>query len=230
MKKVSQEYVEFLFWLKERTELYWAQGAPKSDDDDFPEWALGARWIGMSEDDILKAEQKHNLLFTPEHREFLKILHTPDKKQSISGVSFFYNWMEEGGVLEKDLNFPFSTLLKYVMREGPHVLWLKKWGPMPSDPDIRKEIFTEIYSRQPKPIPVFSHRSQIADLSLEEQPILSIMGLDIVVYGWDFQTYLLSELSSYMNWPKRKSEYRKYLYSDRRKHHKDRIPFWGDLL
>ena len=65
---------------------------------------VGAKWIGLDESKIESIEEKYGITFTPEHKAFLKILHTIDRKRPveyynendelfIKNEPYFYNWL-----------------------------------------------------------------------------------------------------------------------------------------
>ncbi|PSL33303.1 hypothetical protein CLV42_103286 [Chitinophaga ginsengisoli] len=51
MGPIPENYTDFLYWLKNQTENYWSQD-PKTttNEDKCPQWAYGAKWIGMSDE------------------------------------------------------------------------------------------------------------------------------------------------------------------------------------
>jgi hypothetical protein len=75
MEPIPENYTDFLYWLKNQTENYWSQDpTTTANEDKCPQWAYGARWIGMTDEQIDQVQEKYLIIFTPEHREFLKIL------------------------------------------------------------------------------------------------------------------------------------------------------------
>lgn len=77
MTQIPENLIDFLYWVKERTERFWSLD-PKTTSNDFvcEDWIYGAKWIGLSEPEIDAIEAKYSIKFTAEHRAFLKILHT----------------------------------------------------------------------------------------------------------------------------------------------------------
>ncbi|MBD0403712.1 hypothetical protein [Flammeovirga sp. EKP202] len=82
--EIPEDYIAFLYWVKERTENFWSIN-PEHSEADFvcEKWIYGAKWIGLSDEEIDAIEHRYNISFTPEYRQFLKILHTIDKKDTI---------------------------------------------------------------------------------------------------------------------------------------------------
>lgn len=84
MNPIPTNYTEFLYWLKDHTENYWSQDPKTSTNEDkCPHWAYEAKWIGMTNEQIDQVQHKYLITFTPEHREFLKIMHTIDRNEEL---------------------------------------------------------------------------------------------------------------------------------------------------
>ncbi|RQO41651.1 hypothetical protein DBR39_03220 [Chryseobacterium sp. KBW03] len=97
---IPSNLTEFLYWVKERTEKLWSV-----DAENCPKGFYGAKWQGLSEEQIDQIQRKYNVSFIPEHKEFLKILHAIDKKEIVEYEydgeliteerDFFYNWLAD---------------------------------------------------------------------------------------------------------------------------------------
>ncbi|HEY0612451.1 MAG TPA: hypothetical protein VGD35_22405 [Chitinophaga sp.] len=208
MELIPSNYTDFLYWLKNQTETYWSQDPKTSlSEDKCPLWIYGAKWIGMTDEQIDEVQEKYSIAFTPEHREFLRILHTIDRKERVYEEydseegeyyeqSFFRNWLEDDEDIKSRLNFVYNSMSEDVIRGS---IWLNSWGKQPDTKEERRKIFDELYAKAPKLVPVTAHRFQVADMSLEKRPVLSILGADVVFYGSDFRYYLLDELSEHLN-------------------------------
>ncbi|WP_064965754.1 hypothetical protein [Tenacibaculum ovolyticum] len=204
--KIPEDFTEFLYWIKERTEAFWNIN-PNESDADFvcDDWAYGAKWIGMKENEIDAIEKTNNFKFSNYHREFLKVLHTTDKKQVFEYTetfdedaevlfeerSYFYNWNTDIDNIRRELNYVYEDLLKDTLEHG---LWLRSWGTKPESIDDRKKIFTRWYHNAPKLIPIYGHRFVISEPKEMDNTILSIMGSDTIIYGVNMRHYLLNEL------------------------------------
>jgi hypothetical protein len=251
MTHILSNYTDFLYWLKEHTEHFWSQDPRISlSENKCPQWAYGAKWIGMTDEQIDRVQDKYSITFTPEHRQFLSILHTIDRKEKIyescgneenSFVErpFFRNWLEDDEDIMAALNAVYDNMSKDVSRAA---FWLKSWGAKPDTAEERIKIFNELYARAPKLVPVNGHRYQVADLSLEKRPVLSILGTDIVYYGSDFRNYLINEIPEHLDIYHREyskendewdwavnEEYKDYVeYYDKSK--LPHIPFWNSFV
>lgn len=128
--KIPEDYIEFLYWVKEQTEAYWSEL-------DCEEWIYGAKWLGLEESAIDDIEQEFGVKFTWHHKQFLKILHTIDRKEPIKyygnssdgydfkyvDTPFFYNWNTDKEEIQKYLKWPYETILADVL--GAKRVWLK---------------------------------------------------------------------------------------------------------
>jgi hypothetical protein len=212
MTTIPENYTDFFYWLKERTEAFWSTKKNISTTGiDGEDWFYGAKWTGLAENKIDEIELKYSIQLMPEHREFLKILHTIDRKEEIKYTetvdgkdeikiekrSFFYNWLEDENDIITKFKWPFETLLADVI--GRNSVWLKSWGPVANSDEEKKIIFSKWYNEAPKLIPIKSHRFLVSELHLKDRPVLSIIGSDIIVYGWNFRYYLLNELEEYLD-------------------------------
>lgn len=212
MTNIPENITDFLYWVKDTTEEFWAQDLSEANEIlNSNSWICGAKWIGLSDEEIIEIEKKYAITFTPEHREFLRILHTIDRKQKITyqnsfekdakpivkEVSFFYNWLEDDIEIKAKMNWPEETILKDVL--GVNRVWLKSWGARPASDLEKTKIVIDWIAKAPKLIPVIGHRFIVSDLDLKQRPILSVYGSDIVVYGWNFRSYILNDLQEHLN-------------------------------
>lgn len=208
---IPEDYTEFLYWVKETTEVFWSKN-PETSEDDFVcgDWAYGAKWIGMTESEIEQTEKEFSLKFTQEHRQFLKILHAIDKKEvytyeddetgevTSQESPFFYNWITDKEEIKDTMYWPYKTMLSDV--KGTNRVWLKSWGNIrPKSDETKEKIFSEWFQRIPKLIPIYAHRFVVSNHNNTQNPILSIRGSDTIVYGWNMRHYLLRELEEHLN-------------------------------
>jgi hypothetical protein len=231
--KIPEDFEEFLYWVKARTEATWAIG-PQTDleriDFAFDEDQKGVTWHKpLTDIQIDTIETKYDLTFPSEYRLFLKILHTPNQKQvievydqeddhefSIKKVSLFHDWLnDELRILE----------LRSQQYDSIHE-------------DIRA-------SNAPPLIPISSNRFLVGTECDGLYPVLSAWGSDIVVYGCDLRSYLLRELRYDLGISNNVSseegreddwvcpEYQKILnieYPEKLNKTAKSIPFWGDFI
>ena len=208
---IPEDYIEFLYWVKEQTEAFWSRN-PKTSTADFvcEDWAYGAKWIGLEEAEIDAIEEKYKLKFTPDHRAFLRILHTIDRKKVITyepeeegeeietyEESFFYNWKEDDELINEYLKWPQRTMFEDVL--GANRVWLESWGNVrPKSDDEKQKIFDAWLGSAPKLVPITGHRFVVGEPVEKMSPVLSMWGTDIIVYGWNMRHYLLRELEDHL--------------------------------
>ncbi|WP_336704241.1 hypothetical protein [Chryseobacterium indologenes] len=199
---IPSNLTEFLYWIKERTEKLWS-----IDDENCPKGFYGARWQGLSEEQIDQVERKYEVSFTPEHRAFLKILHAIDKKEIVEYEDegeliteerdFFYNWLADEKEVKEIIKGSYNWM-KYDVNEKSQV-WLNSWGIKPASLEKRIEVFEEWFSHVPALLPLTGLRYVISDENLKWKPIISMGSSDIIVMGWDFRTYLLNEIGNHLD-------------------------------
>lgn len=253
---IPENITEFFFWVKERTELFWSI-YPKTSSNDFvcEDWIYGAKWVGLSIKEIDEIEIKYSVKFTFEHREFLRILHTIDRKEKIEYSEtfevdskiiveerpFFYNWLNDEKEITEIVKWSYETIYQDVI--GANRVWLKSWGKRPKSEIEIKNIFTSWYQKAPKLIPIQVRRFVISEPNLQFNPVLSIWGSDIMVYGWNLRSYLLNELKEHLNiqeniydeedkcyYPELISEVQAIFYEDYKFEENKDIPYWKELI
>lgn len=210
--KIPEDYIEFLHWIKERTENFWSKN-PENSNEKFvcEQWAYGAKWIGLSESEIDSIQREFDIKFTFEHRAFLKILHTIDRKEVVAytetfdedeetkydHIPFFYNWKSDKEEITDRLDWPYRTIFQDVI--GANKVWLESWSKRPKSDKEKEKIFSKWFEKTPKLIPITGHRFVVGNSTKKESPVLSIWGSDIIVYGWNMRHYLLNELKHHLN-------------------------------
>lgn len=253
---IPENITEFLYWIKERTEFFWSIN-PETSSNDFvcEDWIYGAKWIGLSEKEIDEIEISYSIKFTTEHREFLKILHTIDRKERIEYTEtfeenskivvkespFFYNWLKDEKEIIEIIKWPFDTIYQDII--GANKVWLKSWGKRPKSEIEIKNVFTSWYQKTPKLIPIQAHRFVISEHNFRFNPVLSIWGSDIIVYGWNLRSYLLNELKEHLDvqeniydeedecyYPKLISEAQTIIDNDYKFDENKDIPYWKELI
>lgn len=201
---IPKDYTRFLYWVKERTEKFWRAEEDASSDFVCEDWIRGASWIGMSDVEIETIEHKYGIKFTEYHKEFLRILHTTDKKRVVDGldangnsvskeVSLFHNWITDEDEILQKMQAPFEFWLKNVLNG---TFWLKSWGNRPDNSGERQKIYEDWYQEASKLIPIHSNKFVISEPLETDNAVLSIVGGGAVVFGRNMRHYLLHELSA----------------------------------
>jgi hypothetical protein len=245
---IPENMSDFLYWVKEKTEAYWDKSHQPPGDN----WIYGAKWIGMREEEIDGAEAKYSVKFTPDHREFLKILHTIDRQEIIVHTSisaeedvklvkrpFFYNWMEDEKEIRDRLEWPCQTILQDIT--GRSKFWIDSWGKCPDDPEEREAVFIRFYKDAPKLLPLTSHRFLVSEPVQPGNPVLSVWGSDIIIYGWTLRTFLIDNFLAELDLlePYYDEEEKVWYSQDKKEAQSIRdkgyaenrnIPFWSEII
>lgn len=163
---------------------------------------------GLSEKEIESIEAEYGISFPKELRKFYSI--------ALPVSEGFYNWRDKcvenvsfiKGVIAK----PSIDLIDAV----DEIYWCDDWGEEPVELTKKKEIIYDLLIGAPKLIPLYSHRF-LASLEIEDNPVFSIHGTDIICYGENLLAYFEIEFGL-KEYSKMNCENIPY------------IPFWSDLL
>jgi len=208
MLEIPENTTDFLYWIKEHTEQSWRQNPRTQVADGYHhEWPAGIKWLGLPELEIDQIEEKFSIKFTPDHREFLKILHTLDRsgiyvtednehrEEERASNSPFYNWQTDEEELRLRIAWPYQEIL----RDVQNGFWVKQWGPEPKSALEKEMVFARQFQQAPPLIPLTSHRFMVSEPLQAGNPVLSVWGADTVIYGWDLKHYLLNEIGHYLD-------------------------------
>lgn len=200
---------DFLEWLRRETEKAWKSYEPRTLEDyqaanvGGVDWQTGTKWgPGLSEAEIAEAEQRFGLQFPPDYRQFLAILHAPDKPMSgalfegsdlvASNSPSFYNWKTD----EDEIRWALSWPIKGILFDVEHnKLWLAEWGQRPDTEQKRASLIKNLAAEATPLIPVFGHRYLVGSPLESGNPVLSMYQADIIAYGQDLRSYLITELA-----------------------------------
>ncbi|HEX8036224.1 MAG TPA: hypothetical protein VF510_20370 [Ktedonobacterales bacterium] len=182
------------------------------------------------------------LRFIPDYRLFLQRLHAVDRplrctrwyrspadgplQLALGDEPAFYNWLTDEALLRSALENVVSGL-QFDVEEND--LWLPQWGERPATEEARAQRVRELVAAAPRLIPVYHHRFLLAEPCQAGNPVFSIHQSDIIVYGAELRTYLLSEFADLLGIDKHevRNEARNRLQTSFESY--AAIPFWGDL-
>lgn len=139
---------------------------------------------GLTINEIVQIEKVYNIVFPDSLREFL---------MTVLPISEgFYNWrnMEHRNVdyIKRIISQP----IKYIQDMPKEIYWCDDWGQEPeNEVDLKEEVLKRL-KKAPKLVPIFSHR-YMPIITMENPPILSIHGVDIIYYGKDLEDYFKVE-------------------------------------
>ncbi len=228
----------FFKWVKKRSEHFWSeeyQNSISSKDEKYKceKWIIGAKWTGLTESQIEEVEKKYQVTFTDEHKAFLQILHSIDRKEvnEYSEESpFFYNWLRDEDEIRYRMNWAFEQILFDVLNPRCN-FWLKSWGEKPEPKQEKEIIFKEQFAKSPSLLPITSHRFIVNGHQNKQNPILSIWGSDTIIYGQNFRHYLLNEIPEHLNLSrKERTEKDKIIAKAVKNKEYKNILFWAEIL
>ena len=164
---------------------------------------------GLTESEILNAEERYSFKFPPDLRAFLSF--------ALPIGDSWPNWREcDDADLWGRLKWPLDGICFDIEHSN---FWHKEWGPKPNSLQASFEIAKQRIRAAPTLIPIFVHRYLPTRPLISGNPVLSVYQTDIIYYGSDLWTYFRNEFSksreeSEAN-PERIGEY---------------VEFWSDLI
>ena len=202
---------EFLAWFRVETEATWASYRPRPFDAYVAgrvggtDWQTGTRWTRDLDDrEIDAVERSWGLHFPSDYRLFLRCLHATDRPRAgalYSGGQDLvpatrpgvYHWKHDAAGIAGALEDVVDGLLFDVEH---NVLWPDEWGPKPATVGERERVVREQVAAAPRLAPIFAHRALVLEPAVPGNPVLSIHQSDIIVYGGDLRSYLMTEFAS----------------------------------
>jgi hypothetical protein len=170
---------------------------------------------GLTKDEVRRIEKALEFTFPPDLKEVLQ--HALPATLPPPGAlrrGRFPNWRhEKESSLRYRLDWPTNGLIEAIVDRG---LWLSTWGDRPADLETELAVVHRAVTAAPKLIPVYGHRFMPSVPSQAGNPVLSIMGTDIIYYGYDLASYFCAEFQvPTPAWAAKEPRY---------------IPFWSDLI
>jgi hypothetical protein len=219
----------YLEWLRAETETLWRVHVPRDHvaaGVGGLDWQTGTRWRGgMTDTQISDAEARFGLVFPPDYRMFLSVLHTPDPPMVgafFRGSALFPaegrqmpDWTGDPESIEAAIEWPLRGLLASIEDVG----WHATWGPRPNDPKEREARVRTLAGGGPQLIPVFGHRYLAGPPDRTGNPILSVYGSDVIILAAELGSWLPSELGI-----------AQHPLSSANLESGAGIPFWGDVI
>lgn len=128
----------------------------------------------------------------------------------------FPNWIDFGELniehIKSRIDAPMNNL-KSSVKSG---FWIDTWGERPIQENKLLEVFDELASHAPKLVPVYSHRYVPITDGVDDPPVISVAGSDIIYYGCTLSDYIDREFFG-----KKRTIVIKPI---------NRIPFWSDII
>lgn len=260
---------EFLDWFRASTEAYWASLPDETPDEILAKfikqrmsgcsWQYGTKWLGgLSDEQIGELEAQWDIRFPPDHRLFLRRLHTVDRPMRCA------RYLRMAEDFEQGRNYRATALAdspgrSLALCEEPSfynwidgkqhiqaalervvtgllfdvendVLWPESWGEKPGTAEEREQRVRALVAAAPKLIPIYTHRFLLGEPCEAGNPVFSIMQSDIIIYGADLRDYFLIEFADELLAlsPNEAVKAVKARISDILRY--ESISFWGELL
>lgn len=163
---------------------------------------------GLTFEEMEKIEKIYEIKFPDSLREFL-MLALPISKG-------FYNWRntEENNIafIKMSMKQPMVDIDKM----AEEIYWCDNWGKEPKDKVWVVNEVKERLKKAPKLLPIYAHRYMPMVL-VENPPIISVHGIDIIYYGNNLEDYIKIEFGG-------KSQNTIDFASI------EPIPFWSDIM
>lgn len=161
--------------------------------------------IGMTENEITKAEDFYGIEFPQDMKELLM--------NFVPISNNFYNWNDysEENItkIKKMLEWPFEGIIFDIENND---FWLEEFGEYPENKEDKIQMFENYRNQIPKLIPIFSHRYVVSGKDAD-YPIISVYQTDIIYYGSNLLEYFKHEFNHTHNITNVKE-----------------IPFWNQII
>jgi hypothetical protein len=140
---------------------------------------------GLSVGELDAVEARFNIQFPPDLRAFLQVaLPYGDK---------FPNWRsDDESSLRRRLQWPEDGIAFNVEHDR---IWLSAWGQPPLDSEALVDAARRLVQQAPRLVPIYGHRFIPPEPLSAGNPIFSVYGTDIIVYGTDLWDYLQKEFA-----------------------------------
>jgi hypothetical protein len=137
----------------------------------------------LTDAEIDRVENCFGFRFPPDLREFLQT--------ALPRGPRFPDWRSGDEASLRDwLDTPRQGILFDIEHNA---FWLEEWGPRPVSLDDALKVASGLIAAAPRLIPVSGHRMMPDEPHLLGNPVFSVHQTDIIYYGTDLETYLLSE-------------------------------------
>ncbi|MFE6664884.1 hypothetical protein ACFVFH_15165 [Streptomyces sp. NPDC057697] len=138
---------------------------------------------GLSEQELTGVEARFGFAFAADHRAFLAV-----------GLPAGGGWPDwrygDAALLRSWLGRPVEDVL-FAVAEAD--FWHPGWGTRPARQADAATVARAHLASAPQLVPVYSHRYLPAGRETFAHPVLSILGADIVPYGYDLIDYVQQE-------------------------------------
>lgn len=166
----------------------------------------------MTDTEREEIENLYGIRFPCALREFFAC-GMPLGKETRSDFPLWRDQSEENvSIIKRRLSAPVENL-KLCIKDG---FWLEEWGERPKNEADVLTKFSEIAKKAPMLIPVYGHRYVPVIEGVDDPPVISVAGSDVIYYGSDLSAYLRHEFLGERD----ASDYERIT----------KIPFWSDII
>jgi transcriptional regulator with XRE-family HTH domain/ribosomal protein S18 acetylase RimI-like enzyme len=167
---------------------------------------------GMASGQISTVERAYGFNFPTSLADFYSC-GVPMPKSSISDFPDWWNFDPQNvSDIKKRISDPMENLVEEV-KEG---FWINAWGERPENDEDAFAIFKSHAEKAPKLIPIYSHRYIPVIEGVDDPPVISAVGQDIIYYGCNLSNYMKNEFVGFTE----PIDHGKII----------RIPFWSDII
>ncbi len=130
------------------------------------------------------------------------------------GDGYFPSWLDMSNENVEAIKARICEPIKSLWADVKGGFWIPTWGKRPQSDDSLEARFCELIHGAPTLIPIYGHRYVCAVDRVDDPPVISAVGGDIIFYG--------SGLADYMS--------REFLSGGGIVDVSVRVPFWGDII
>lgn len=179
--------------------------------------SLKARGIafegGLTDKEIEDIKHVFEITFPEDLKQFLQT-ELPISEGFVNWRKGLNNEKKKLEIINR-LNWPLNGILFDIKNNA---FWLDSWGIRPSDNKNQAKIVTAQIAKQPRLIPIYSHRYISSEPNEIGNPVFSVYQTDIIYYGFDLLDYFSREFKI------------EHLKLSEKIESPKRIPFWSNLI
>ena len=149
--------------------------------------ALGIFFLeGITDEQLQAVEQLYGIVFPESLKQFYRL--------GLPVSSGFTDWLDlnEENVqhVRRKLAFPLRSV-RMAVEMGE--LWAESWGERPEDEEEAADLAEKQLSEAVPLIPIYGHRYMPLISGMDDPPVLSIYGEDIICYGQNLGQWIAIE-------------------------------------
>ena len=167
---------------------------------------------GMTDEERSAIERTYGFTFSRALADFYAL----GIPQTQSPRGSFPRWRDLSEDNVSDIKELIAAPIKNLRSDVRGGFWISTWGSRPESTEDAVAIFDSIAEKAPKLIPIYGHRYVPVIEGVDDPPVISVSGKDIIYYGNNLSSYLKNEVVGF----KDPIDCDKF----------DPIPFWSDII